>query len=76
MSESALPCSRPHLHLLQQQGLQYLLLFEAVLLSAVILYGALYWLVMPLRLHDKPIFLDYSNRATTVRIISLYCLIR
>ncbi|CBJ27199.1 conserved unknown protein [Ectocarpus siliculosus] len=46
-------------------GLQYLLLFEAVLLSAVVLYGALYWLVMPLRLHDKPIFLDYSDRATT-----------
>ncbi|CAN0418083.1 unnamed protein product [Ectocarpus sp. 12 AP-2014] len=45
-------------------GLQYLLLFEAVLLSAVVLYGALYWLVMPLRLH-KPIFLDYSDRATT-----------
>ncbi|CAN0109938.1 unnamed protein product, partial [Ectocarpus fasciculatus] len=37
-------------------GLQYLLLFEAVLLSAVVLYGALYWLAMPLRLHDKPIF--------------------
>lgn len=37
-------------------------------MSAVVLYGALYWLVMPLRLHDKPIFFDYSNRATTVRV--------
>ncbi|CAM9249484.1 unnamed protein product [Ectocarpus sp. 4 AP-2014] len=46
-------------------ALQYLLLFEVVLLSAVVLYGALYWLVMPLRLHDKPIFLDYSDRAMT-----------
>eukprot|EP00752_Nemacystus_decipiens_P001725 g1668.t1 len=45
-------------------GLQYLLLFEALLLSAVVIYGALYWLVMPLRLHDKPVFFDYSNRAT------------
>eukprot|EP00903_Cladosiphon_okamuranus_P009638 g9171.t1 len=44
-------------------GLQYLLLFEALLLSAVVIYGALYWLLMPLRLHDKPIFFDYSNRA-------------
>lgn len=51
---------------LLQQGLQYLLLFEALLLSAVVLYGALYWLLMPLRLHDKPIFFDYSNRSTGV----------
>ena len=50
-----------------RQGLQYLLLFEALLLSAVVIYGALYWLLMPLRLHDKPIFFDYSGRATSVR---------
>jgi len=46
-----------------KQGLQYLLLLEALLLSAVVIYGALFWLVMPLRLLDKPIFFDYSNRS-------------
>lgn len=42
------------------QVFQYLLVFVALLLSAVVLYGALYWAMMPLRLHDKPLFFDYS----------------
>ncbi len=67
------PCVRPsiprHVFSDAKQGLQYLLLLEALLVSAVVIYGALFWLVMPLRLHDKPIFFDYSNRsAATVRV--------
>lgn len=50
------------------QAVQYMLILEALLLSAAVLYGALYWLVLPLRLHDKPLFFDYSDRGTTVRI--------
>lgn len=62
----------------KMQVFQYLMIFVALLLSAVVLYGALYWAVMPLRLHDKPLFFDYSlpdkpmffdysSRATSVR---------
>lgn len=45
------------------QGIQYLLLVEVVLLFAVILYAALYWLAMPLTLHDQQLYFDYSNNA-------------
>lgn len=43
------------------QGLQLVLLLEALLLSAALIYAALYWLVMPLRVHDKPLYFDYSK---------------
>lgn len=44
------------------QGVQYLLLVEFIFLSAGAFYGVLYWLIMPLKLHDQPLYLDYSNR--------------
>lgn len=39
-----------------------MLLLLALLMSAGVLYGALYWLVMPLRLHDKLLFFDYGAK--------------
>lgn len=48
--------------------MQYLLVLLAVLMSAGVIYGALYWLVMPLRVHDKQLFFDYGATGM-VRIV-------
>lgn len=53
------------------QGVQYALLLEALLLSAAVLYGALYWLVMPPRLHDKPLYFDHSQNDQSSMVSSV-----
>lgn len=53
------------------QLLQYMLIVQALFVAAAVLYGSLYWLVMPLRLHEAPLYFDYSYRGKTVRSVVL-----